>query len=72
MLNLYPEIGNGHVATVVQTNTIFMNGLYNGASTDSHRARIPSTANIFVNISNGNITGKFQLDMGRGEFSLGM
>ncbi|CAF4451865.1 unnamed protein product [Rotaria sp. Silwood2] len=38
-------IGNGHVATVVYSDFIYMNGLYNGENGTSHRARIPSTVN---------------------------
>ncbi|CAF5207064.1 unnamed protein product, partial [Rotaria magnacalcarata] len=42
---LLPYIGNGHVATVVYSDFIYMNGLYNGENGTSHRARIPSTLN---------------------------
>jgi hypothetical protein len=65
---LFPEIGNGHLATVVQSSNVYMNGLYNGANTTSHRARIPSTAAVMMNIAspNANVTGKFSLDLGRG------
>ncbi|CAF3551942.1 unnamed protein product [Rotaria sordida] len=38
-------VGNGHVATVIFSDFIYMNGLYNGANGTSHRARIPSTHN---------------------------
>ena len=40
---LWPEVGNGFVATVVQSGTIYSAGLFNGADTDNtHRARIPA------------------------------
>lgn len=69
-LNLFPEISNGHVATVVQTNTIYMNGLYNGPNVNSHRARIPSTAAVLVSfLSPTNVTVRFQLDLERAVFS---
>ncbi|CAM4963855.1 unnamed protein product [Rotaria socialis] len=42
---LLPYIGNGHLATVVYSDFIYMNGLYNGENGTSHRARIPSTLN---------------------------
>ncbi|XP_033113241.1 protein-glucosylgalactosylhydroxylysine glucosidase-like isoform X2 [Anneissia japonica] len=45
-----PSIGNGYLATVVYSNTIFVNGLYNGKGTNSHRARVPSTAAITASL----------------------
>ncbi|CAF3415662.1 unnamed protein product [Rotaria sp. Silwood1] len=42
---MMPYVGNGHVATVVFSDFIYMNGLYNGENGTSHRARIPSTLN---------------------------
>ena len=41
-------VGNGHIATVVYSDTIYMNGLYNGERGESHRARIPSYINVRV------------------------
>lgn len=41
-----PSIGNGHLATTVFSDTVYMNGLYNGLNGRSHRARIPNWANI--------------------------
>jgi len=39
---LWPEVGNGFVATVVQSGTIYAAGLFNGPDTDNtQRARIP-------------------------------
>lgn len=43
----FPEVGNGHLASVVLRDTVFMNGLYNGELGKSHRARIPSTNNLY-------------------------
>ncbi|XP_026314471.1 protein-glucosylgalactosylhydroxylysine glucosidase-like [Hyposmocoma kahamanoa] len=43
---LMPSIGNGHIATNIFSDAVFMNGLYNGLKGDSHRARIPAYANI--------------------------
>ncbi|CAF4972350.1 unnamed protein product [Rotaria sp. Silwood1] len=42
---LLPYIGNGHIATVVYSDVIYMNGLYNGENGTSHRAHIPSALN---------------------------
>ena len=32
-------VGNGHVATLVYSDTVYINGLYNGVRGESHRAR---------------------------------
>ncbi|XP_077296184.1 protein-glucosylgalactosylhydroxylysine glucosidase-like [Arctopsyche grandis] len=40
------SIGNGHVATDVFSDSVYMNGLYNGERGDSHRARVPAWCNI--------------------------
>lgn len=45
-----PSVGNGQLATVIYTDTIYMNGLYNGGLGESHRARIPSQINIRMNL----------------------
>lgn len=68
LYNLVPEISNGHVATTVQSNTIYMNGLYNGANVSSHRARIPSTAAVIasVDVRGQSVDSTFRLDLGRG------
>ncbi|CAH1792620.1 unnamed protein product, partial [Owenia fusiformis] len=47
-VRLRPPIGNGHIATNVLSDTIYMNGVFNGYADDSHRARIPSTVAIDV------------------------
>ncbi|XP_046585029.1 protein-glucosylgalactosylhydroxylysine glucosidase-like [Haliotis rubra] len=66
---LWPEIGNGHVATVVKGDSMFMNGLYNGKERDSHRARLPSTVAVSItSITPSNVTKKFVLDIGRGVY----
>ncbi|CAH2067404.1 unnamed protein product, partial [Iphiclides podalirius] len=44
-----PSVGNGHLATNVFSDTVYMNGLYNGFRGESHRARIPAWANIRLN-----------------------
>ncbi|XP_074653505.1 protein-glucosylgalactosylhydroxylysine glucosidase-like [Tubulanus polymorphus] len=43
-----PNVGNGHIGTVVGGNAIFMNGVYNGRLGESHRARIPSMLAINI------------------------
>ncbi|XP_047987690.1 protein-glucosylgalactosylhydroxylysine glucosidase [Leguminivora glycinivorella] len=44
-----PSIGNGHIATNIFSNTVYLNGLYNGHKGESHRARIPAWANVRLN-----------------------
>ncbi|CAF1479752.1 unnamed protein product [Didymodactylos carnosus] len=45
---ILPYVGNGHIATVVLSNSVYMNGIYNGENGTSHRARIPSTHNWYI------------------------
>ncbi|XP_077981915.1 protein-glucosylgalactosylhydroxylysine glucosidase-like [Glandiceps talaboti] len=63
-----PNIGNGHIATSVLTDTIYANGVMNGYMDDSHRARIPSTNNINITID-GTEERSFSLDMYKGYFA---
>ncbi|XP_070540415.1 protein-glucosylgalactosylhydroxylysine glucosidase-like [Ptychodera flava] len=42
------SVGNGHVATVIYSNTTYVNGLYSGQEGFSHRARVPSKNAIRV------------------------
>ncbi|KOB62597.1 Maltose phosphorylase, partial [Operophtera brumata] len=44
-----PSIGNGHIAANIFSDTVYMNGLYNGKNGNSHRARIPNWGNIRLN-----------------------
>ncbi|GBP95416.1 Protein-glucosylgalactosylhydroxylysine glucosidase [Eumeta japonica] len=44
-----PSIGNGHLATDVFSEAVYMNGLYNGRWGRSRRARIPAWANVRLN-----------------------
>jgi hypothetical protein len=63
-----PSVGNGQLATVIYTDTVYMNGLYNGELGESHRARIPSQINIRMDVG-PNITvtqRRFILDTEKG------
>ncbi|XP_050670497.1 protein-glucosylgalactosylhydroxylysine glucosidase isoform X1 [Leptidea sinapis] len=44
-----PSVGNGHIATNIFSDTVYMNGVYNGRKGESRRARIPAWANIRLN-----------------------
>ena len=63
-----PSVGNGQLATGIYTDTVYMNGLYNGELGESHRARIPSQINIRMGVSsNTNATQqRFILDTEKG------
>ena len=62
-------IANGYLGTVVYSDTVYMNGVYNGRLGDSHRARIPSTAAIEVKLASGAASQNetFKLDVERGK-----
>lgn len=64
------SVGNGHVATTIYTDTVYMNGFYNGERGESHRARIPSGSNIRVKLDEGvtPATQSFALDVEKGVF----
>eukprot|EP01006_Ploeotia_vitrea_P059981 TRINITY_DN75100_c0_g1_i1.p1 TRINITY_DN75100_c0_g1~~TRINITY_DN75100_c0_g1_i1.p1 ORF type:complete len:728 (-),score=42.74 TRINITY_DN75100_c0_g1_i1:23-2206(-) len=53
-----PQIGNGYVATYINTQTEYLAGVFNGigTKTPSHRARIPASSNLGV--AYGGPTGK--------------
>ncbi|XP_077863843.1 protein-glucosylgalactosylhydroxylysine glucosidase-like [Saccoglossus kowalevskii] len=62
-------VGNGHAATTVYSDTVYVNGIYNGVMGDSHRARIPSQNSIRVKFSEdieAQIKRKYTLDVGKG------
>lgn len=43
-----PVLANGHIGYVPYSDSIYMNGVFNGYKGDSHRARIPNYANIYT------------------------
>ncbi|CAF3842733.1 unnamed protein product [Rotaria sordida] len=61
-------VGNGHVATVIFSDFIYMNGLYNGANGTSHRARIPSTHNWQFKLESLS-SSLYSLDVASGVFT---
>ncbi|ELU12915.1 hypothetical protein CAPTEDRAFT_112806, partial [Capitella teleta] len=63
-----PAVGNGHVATQVYEDTIFINNVYNGFGNDSHRARIPSPVAVKPQPPGDNLEETYTLDMFRGSF----
>lgn len=66
-----PPIGNGHVATNVLSDTVYMNGLFNGREGTSSRARIPAYVSVDVNATSEESVDKaFVLDMYNGELQL--
>ena len=69
-VRLYPSIGNGHLGMVVHGNRIHMNGLYNGHTTHSHRAAIPSTCHVTFagTLPTSSYHSQFTLDVSTGTF----
>ena len=65
-----PSIGNGHIATNVLSDTIYMNGFYSGYKEDSHRARLQSTAAVNVKYTDGKDSRSYTLDMANGTLSV--
>ena len=62
---LMAYVGNGHLASTVFDNAIYLNGLYNGARGVSHRARLPNMHNFQIK---GNYSNKqYVLDMKNGK-----
>lgn len=64
---LMPYVGNGHIASTIFNNAIFMNGLYNGQRGESHRARLPNVHNFSFISPAGNFTRQqYVLDLKNG------
>ena len=67
---LMPEVGNGHVATVVQSDTIYAAGVFNGDalakfSHSTYRARIPA---FVVEVAHASTIGVRAMDFERATF----
>ena len=53
---LLPTLSNGHLGFTLFSDSIYMNGLYNGKGGLSHRARIPNWSNVqLANCASRNI-----------------
>ena len=71
--NVLPSLSNGHIGFVVYSDSVHLNGLYNGRRGESHRARVPNYARVEFEYcgsfpQNGNIC-TYTLDMRRGVFT---
>lgn len=60
-----PEIGNGHLATVVSWGALHMAGLFNGACGSTQKARLPSP--VALSLPGATLTGS-ALDVAHGAF----
>jgi protein-glucosylgalactosylhydroxylysine glucosidase len=67
-----PAVANGHIATNVFSDTVNMNGLYNGKGGESKRARIPGYANIRMSSSSSKHPFKpiYSMDTREGAFKV--
>ncbi|XP_060072816.1 protein-glucosylgalactosylhydroxylysine glucosidase-like [Ylistrum balloti] len=64
-----PTIGNGYIATLVHSDTMYVDGVYNGYNGTSHRARLRSTSSINITDFSFPVTyRKYSLDVGRGMY----
>ncbi|XP_033736120.1 protein-glucosylgalactosylhydroxylysine glucosidase-like [Pecten maximus] len=64
-----PTIGNGYIATLVHSDTMYVDGVYNGPNGTSHRARLRSTASINITDFSFPVKDrKYSLDAGRGMY----
>lgn len=62
-----PTVCNGHVATVVHSDTMYMSGLYNGYNITSHRARLQANSSVSITGFDFDVnTSNYTLDVGRG------
>ncbi|XP_055339447.1 uncharacterized protein LOC129589014 [Paramacrobiotus metropolitanus] len=65
-----PEIGNGHIASVVHAPWLHMNGLYNGAGSRSSRARIPSLIAFNISLQDATLANQsFTLNLREGIYT---
>lgn len=69
-----PVLANGHVGFVPYSDWIFMNGVYNGFKGNSHRARIPNYANIYIEScgpsKDPDVNCQYALDVQRAVFEM--
>jgi hypothetical protein len=67
---LMPYVGNGHLASTIFDDSIYVNGLYNGQRGVSHRGKIPNMHNFDIKPSNGSANGfirkSYSMDFGHG------
>lgn len=64
----FPTLANGHLGFTVLEDAVYMNGLYNGRSGLSHRARIANLANLRLNDGNRQPTTESRMDFASGTF----
>ena len=55
---LLPYVGNGHLASTIFGDSVYLNGLYNGYAEKSHRARLPNIHNFFIHLNSSNFLNK--------------
>ena len=79
--NMMPTIGNGYVASVLYSDTVYVSGLYNGKAYSkrypiypinitqhAHRARLPSTCSLAFEVFGIEGESAYALDIKRGIF----
>lgn len=79
--NMMPTIGNGYVASVLYSDTVYVSGLYNGKAypkfypiypinitQHTHRARLPSTCSLAFEVFGIQGDSSYALDIRKGIF----
>lgn len=53
-----PTLGNGYIGTTVYSDTMYLNGVFNGEGANSHKAAIPALLMSRINLSNPEIENR--------------
>jgi hypothetical protein len=63
-----PALSNGYIGTVVNNESVYLNGFYNGREGRSHRVRVPAMNSIyaFFDSTDPNEIPMYTLDCRRG------
>lgn len=69
--NRIPTLSNGHIGFVAYNDAVHINGVYNGRTGESHRARIPNYGRVQFELCGVYTQGDlctYSLDIGQGVF----
>ncbi len=64
-----PALSNGYIGTVVNNESVYLNGFYNGRNGRSHRVRVPAMNSIYAFFDSTDINEipMYTLDCRRGQ-----
>ncbi|CAF0704348.1 unnamed protein product [Brachionus calyciflorus] len=68
--HLMPALSNGFLGTTAKNDSVYVNGLFNGAKEKSHRVRVPSmtAVNVYFSIYTDNDISTYHFDCRRGVY----